>query len=87
LASGYDAAAELALSAGRHSFERAGFVVIRIAGSHYQMFDERTRRHTTVPRHNRDLPRGTVAAIIQQAGLTGERFPQVALMTQSEKVL
>jgi predicted RNA binding protein YcfA (HicA-like mRNA interferase family) len=54
--------------------ERAGFVVVRIAGSHYQMFNERTRRHTTVPLHNRDLPRGTVSAIIQQAGLTRDEF-------------
>lgn len=50
--------------------EGAGFIVIRIAGSHYQLFNERTRRHTTVPHHNRDLPRGTVAAILRQAGLT-----------------
>jgi predicted RNA binding protein YcfA (HicA-like mRNA interferase family) len=56
------------------ALERAGFVVIRIVGSHYQMFNERTRRHTTVPRHSRDLPWGTVAAIIQQAGLTREDF-------------
>jgi predicted RNA binding protein YcfA (HicA-like mRNA interferase family) len=56
------------------ALERCGFTVIRIAGSHYQMFNERTRRHTTVPYHNRDLPRGTVAAIIQQAGVTREEF-------------
>jgi predicted RNA binding protein YcfA (HicA-like mRNA interferase family) len=56
------------------ALERCGFVVIRIAGSHFQLFNERTRRHTTVPHHNRDLPRGTVAAIIQQAGLTREEF-------------
>ena len=53
--------------------ERAGFV-IRIVGSHYQLFNERTRRHTTVPYHNRDLPRGTVAAILRQAGLTRDDF-------------
>jgi predicted RNA binding protein YcfA (HicA-like mRNA interferase family) len=54
--------------------QRCGFIVLRINGSHYQMFNERTRRHTTVPHHSRDLPRGTVAAIIQQAGLTREEF-------------
>jgi predicted RNA binding protein YcfA (HicA-like mRNA interferase family) len=37
---------------------RCGFTVVRIAGSHYQLFNERTRRHTTVPHNNRDLPRG-----------------------------
>jgi len=56
------------------ALERSGFAVIRIAGSHYQLFNEVTRRHTTVPHHNRDLPRGTVAAIIQQAGLTRDDF-------------
>ena len=56
------------------ALERGGFVLVRVVGSHYQMFNEQARRHTTVPHHNRDLPRGTVAAIIQQAGLTREKF-------------
>ncbi len=56
------------------ALERRGFAVVRVAGSHYQLFNEATRRHTTVPHHNRDLPRGTVSAIIQQAGLTREEF-------------
>jgi predicted RNA binding protein YcfA (HicA-like mRNA interferase family) len=56
------------------ALERCGFVVLRITGSHYQMFNEQKRRHTTVPHHNRDLPRGTVAAIIRQAGLAREVF-------------
>ncbi len=30
------------------ALERCGFTVIRITGSHYQLFNERTRRHTTV---------------------------------------
>jgi predicted RNA binding protein YcfA (HicA-like mRNA interferase family) len=56
------------------ALERCGFVLIRVAGSHYQLFNDRTRRHTTVPHHNRDLPRGTLSAIIQQAGVTREEF-------------
>jgi predicted RNA binding protein YcfA (HicA-like mRNA interferase family) len=56
------------------ALETCGFVVIRVVGSHYQMFNDRTRRHTTVPHHNRDLPRGTLSAIIQQAGLTRDEF-------------
>ena len=50
------------------ALERGGFVVIRLVGSHYQLFNER------VPHHNHDLPRGTVAAIIRQAGLTRDDF-------------
>src|SRR5262249_21295856 len=60
--------------------ERAGFVVVRIAGSHYQMFNERTRRHTTVPLHNRDLPRGTISAITRQAALTRDEFLKLLCM-------
>ena len=56
------------------ALERAGFTVARIAGSHYQMFNEQTRRFVTVPHHNRDLPKGTLAAIVQQAGLSKEEF-------------
>ena len=56
------------------ALERCGFTVIRITGSHYQLFNERTRRHTTAPYHNRDLPRGTVAAIVRQAGVKREEF-------------
>jgi predicted RNA binding protein YcfA (HicA-like mRNA interferase family) len=74
LARKYEPLAELETTAVVAALERCGFTVLRIAGSHYQLFNERTRRHTTVPHHNRDLPRGTVAAIIQQAGLTREEF-------------
>ncbi len=54
--------------------EKCGFAVIRISGSHYQLFNAAARRHTTVPHHNRDLARGTVSAIINQAGLTRDEF-------------
>ena len=56
------------------ALERADFTIVRIAGSHYQLFNEQTGRHTTVPHHNRDLPRGTLVAIIHQAGLTRDEF-------------
>ena len=56
------------------ALERAGFTVARIAGSHYQMCNEQSRRFVTVPHHNRDLAKGTLAAIIQQAGLTRDEF-------------
>jgi predicted RNA binding protein YcfA (HicA-like mRNA interferase family) len=56
------------------ALERCGFQVVRVVGSHYQLFNPRSGRHTTVPHHNRDLPRGTVSAIIQQAGLTRQEF-------------
>lgn len=56
------------------ALEKAGFAVARIAGSHYQMFNEQSRRYVTVPHHSRDLPKGTLAAIMQQAGLSKDEF-------------
>jgi predicted RNA binding protein YcfA (HicA-like mRNA interferase family) len=56
------------------ALKQADFIIVRIAGSHYQLFNEQTGRHTTVPHHNRDLPRGTLVAIIHQAGLTRDEF-------------
>lgn len=52
-----------------------GFVFDRQAkGSHEIWYNPRTRRRTTVPHHPGDLPRGTLRAVIQQAGLTVEEF-------------
>jgi hypothetical protein len=42
-------------------------------------FNEQTRRHTTVPHHNRDLPHGTVSAIIQQAGQGSMVHPRIRI--------
>jgi len=54
---------------------RAGFQFDRQAkGSHEIWFNPKTRRRTTVPVHPGDLPRGTLRAIISQAGLTVEKF-------------
>ena len=51
---------------------RNGFVIDHTTGSHYVLIREKLR--VTVPDHNRDLKRGTLASIIAQAGLTVEEF-------------
>ena len=58
------------------ALERAGFVVVRIKGSHHILVHrDDPRRFTNVPAHaSRDLPRGTLTDIIKQAGLTIEEF-------------
>jgi predicted RNA binding protein YcfA (HicA-like mRNA interferase family) len=58
------------------ALQRAGFVVVRVKGSHHILVhkDDATRM-TNVPRHgSRDLPRGTLRAIISQSGLTVDEF-------------
>jgi predicted RNA binding protein YcfA (HicA-like mRNA interferase family) len=58
------------------ALERAGFKVVRSAGSHHRLVHtEDASRATTVPVHKgRDLPRPMLRAIIKQAGLTVEEF-------------
>jgi len=57
------------------ALQRAGFAVVRISGSHHRMVhQDDASRQTTVPMHSKDLPRGTLRDIIDQAGLTVDEF-------------
>ncbi|HNS01073.1 MAG TPA: type II toxin-antitoxin system HicA family toxin [Anaerolineae bacterium] len=54
---------------------RAGFVFDRQAkGSHEIWYNPTTRRRTTVPNHPGAIARGTLRAIIREAGLSVEEF-------------
>jgi len=52
--------------------KRAGFIEHRQTGSHKILKKEGFR--VTVPRHSRDLKKGTINSIIEQSGLTIEEF-------------
>ena len=56
--------------------KKAGFVFDRQAkGSHEIWYNPETRRRTTVPNHpGADIPKGTLKAIIKQAGISVEEF-------------
>jgi predicted RNA binding protein YcfA (HicA-like mRNA interferase family) len=57
------------------ALERAGFVVSRQSGSHCRLIHATDHaRKITVPVHSGDLKRGTLRAIIAQAGYTVEEF-------------
>jgi predicted RNA binding protein YcfA (HicA-like mRNA interferase family) len=54
---------------------RAGFAVSRTSGSHCRLIHSSDpARKVTVPIHSGDLKRGTLRAIIAQAGLTVVEF-------------
>jgi len=54
---------------------RAGFFVHHTSGSHHVLkHPGKAHLRVTVPFHNRDLKRRTLASIIEQAGLTAEEF-------------
>ena len=57
------------------ALERADFVVSRTSGSHCRLIHATDpSRKVTVPVHSGDLKRGTLRAIIAQAGLTVAEF-------------
>ena len=49
--------------------ERKGFVHKRTKGSHYFYVHPDTGHITVVPMHKKDLPKGTLMAILKQAGI------------------
>jgi predicted RNA binding protein YcfA (HicA-like mRNA interferase family) len=55
------------------ALEKAGFVVYRQRGSHLTLVRADPKAHTTVPNH-KELDRGTLRAIIRQAGLSVDEF-------------
>jgi len=59
----------------RKALEKAGFVVIRVKGSHHFMRRPGDSKGVPVPIHgSRDLPPGMLRAIIDQAGLSVDEF-------------
>jgi len=58
------------------ALEKAGFAVVRNAGSHHRLVHQSDpTRATTVPVHKgRDLPRPFLLAILKQARLTPDEF-------------
>ncbi|MCF6159084.1 MAG: type II toxin-antitoxin system HicA family toxin [wastewater metagenome] len=62
-----------------HKLRRAGFVFDRHAkGSHEIWYNPITHKRTVIPNHQgKDIPKGTLRAIIREAGLTIEEFNQL----------
>jgi predicted RNA binding protein YcfA (HicA-like mRNA interferase family) len=55
--------------------EKAGFARWRQKGSHLTLYRASDRRALTVPIHfSKTVPKGTLRAIIKQAGLTTDEF-------------
>jgi predicted RNA binding protein YcfA (HicA-like mRNA interferase family) len=48
-----------------------GFILDHVSGSHFIFYNkENKRRRAVVPRHNRDIPRGTLLSLLREAGFT-----------------
>jgi predicted RNA binding protein YcfA (HicA-like mRNA interferase family) len=56
------------------ALEKAGRQVHRQKGSHVSMRKQGAPELVVIPLHVRDLPRGTLHSIIEDAGLTAEQL-------------
>jgi predicted RNA binding protein YcfA (HicA-like mRNA interferase family) len=54
--------------------ERKGFVLKRVHGSHHYYVHPGTGKIAVVPMHNKDLAKGTLHAILKQAGVEKENI-------------
>ena len=56
------------------ALEKAGFKLIRVKGSHYYYYNQRTEKIAVVPFHGKDLCKGTLHAILEDADLSLEEL-------------
>lgn len=59
------------------ALEKAGWQVHRQKGSHVSMYKRGVPNLVVVPLHMRDLPKGTLHGILEDAGLTVEQFREL----------
>jgi predicted RNA binding protein YcfA (HicA-like mRNA interferase family) len=55
-------------------FEQHGFVLDHVSGSHFIYYHPETKRRAVIPRHNQDMPKGTLLSLLREAGFTREDF-------------
>jgi predicted RNA binding protein YcfA (HicA-like mRNA interferase family) len=56
--------------------ERHGFILDRVSGSHFIFYHPISHRRAIVPRHNRDMPKGTLFSLLREAGFAREDLVQ-----------
>ena len=56
---------------------KEGFELNRIKGSHHIFVRKSDKRIAVVPFHQKDLPKGTLLAILRQAGLTRDEINDI----------
>ncbi len=55
-------------------FQKLGFVKDRQTGSHVIIYHPKTKQRAVIPLHVKDLPKGTLKAILNQTGVSVEEF-------------
>lgn len=55
-------------------FEALGFVIDRQSGSHIILYNQITKKRAVIPLHLKDLPKGTLLAILRESGISRDDF-------------
>jgi predicted RNA binding protein YcfA (HicA-like mRNA interferase family) len=50
--------------------EQNGFILDHVSGSHHIFYHPASKRRAVVPKHSRDIPIGTLLALLREAGFT-----------------
>ena len=54
--------------------EKFGFRQDHATGRHFIFYNLKTKRRAVVPRHQKDLPKGTLMSILREARITKEEI-------------
>lgn len=57
--------------------KQCGFSLDHTTGSHYVFYNPLNTRHVSVPYHNKDIPKGTLLNILDQAGISKEELSKL----------
>ena len=58
-------------------FHKLGFIEDRQSGSHKILYNEETGKRVVVPYHLGKIPKGTMSAILREAGITKTKFEEI----------
>lgn len=57
--------------------KKLGFAEDRQSGSHKIFYHPKTKKRAVVPYHLKELPKGTLSAIMRESGISKEEFEKV----------
>lgn len=55
---------------------KLGFKLDHSTGSHFIFYHSIAKRRAVVPRHTKELPKGTLMSILREAGITKEEISE-----------
>lgn len=55
-------------------FQKLGFILDRQSGSHKVFYHPQTKKRAVIPDHLKEIPKGTLSAILRESGISKEEF-------------